>query len=125
MSHAVAAVIHRRGLFGRIGGIARSDSERAIDAADDATDRSANNRPDRPGRVVADISAVRGAVGNALRLRAERTSQRQGSAYCEHNLELHAITSSVVEDAAREARNKAATGPLRGAGARRRRFPKA
>ena len=90
MSHAVAAVIHRRGLFGRIGGIARSDSERAIDAADDATDRSADDRSDGSGRVVAHIGAMGDAVGNALRLRGERRNERCGDGGCEHKLELHA-----------------------------------
>jgi hypothetical protein len=39
-----------------------------LDPADNATDRAADDRTDRPGPAIALIEAVRGAAGNALRL---------------------------------------------------------
>jgi hypothetical protein len=77
-------------LLRRIGGVSGSDAEHAIDAADNATDRTANHRADRASRVVAHIGAMGDTVGNALRLRRERRNERCGDdGGCEHNLELH------------------------------------
>src|SRR5580700_421622 len=89
MANAVA--IHARFLR-RIGGVAGPDAEHAIDTADDATDRTADDRSDGSGRVVAHIGAMGDAVGNTLRLRRERRNERcgDGDGGCEHNLELHA-----------------------------------
>lgn len=68
-------IIDRRRLFGRIGGIDRAEPERPLDAADNTANRAADHRADRTGRLIADIRAMRGAVGNALRLRGERASK--------------------------------------------------
>jgi len=87
MANAVAIRVR---FLSRIGGIAGSDAEHAVDTADDATDRSADDRSDGAGRVVAHIGAMGDAVGNALRLRGERRNERCGDGDCEHNLELHA-----------------------------------
>jgi hypothetical protein len=78
MPHRVPAVIDAR-LALAVGGIGGPDAERALEAADDAADRAADHRPDRPGGVASDISAVGDAVGNALRLRRERASERCGN----------------------------------------------
>lgn len=122
MSHAVPVAIHRPRLSRRIGNVGRSNSQRAFEAADNAANSTAHNRPDGAGLLISDIRAVRHAVGNALRLRGERTSERYGDAGCEHNMKLHAVTSLLCETPPREARNKAAARQLRGAAARRRRF---
>jgi hypothetical protein len=44
------------------------DAKDTFDPADDATDRAADDRTDRPSAAVALIKAVRRAAGNALRL---------------------------------------------------------
>ncbi len=81
----------RRRLLDRIGGIDRSaDSERTLDSADNAANRAADHRTDGARRLVADLSAVRGAVGNALRLRRERASERCGNSGRDYDMELHA-----------------------------------
>ena len=48
---------------------AENAGDAAFNAADDAADRAAHHSTDRPGGIVADVSTVGGAVGNALRLR--------------------------------------------------------
>ena len=61
----------------RFGGIGnRMNSEQPVHAADDAADYSADEASDRSRGLTADISAVRDAVGNALRLCRKRTSDR-------------------------------------------------
>ena len=66
------AVIHGR-LSGRIGGRDGVKAENACDAAfnaaDNTADRAADHGPDRAGGIVADVSTMGGAIGNALRLR--------------------------------------------------------
>ena len=44
------------------------DAKNTLDPADDATDRAADDRADRPSAAVALIEAMCGAAGNALRL---------------------------------------------------------
>ena len=44
------------------------DAKHALDTADDATDRAADDRADRSGTAVALIKSVCGAAGNALRM---------------------------------------------------------
>ena len=48
---------------------AKNAGDAAFNAANDAADRAANHSPDRPSSIVADVSTVGGAIGNALRLR--------------------------------------------------------
>src|SRR4051812_46527505 len=48
------------------------DAEDTLDSADDTPDRAANDRTDRPGAAVAFLETMRGAAGNALRLRRTR-----------------------------------------------------
>ena len=94
----MVVVIDRRRcrLLHRIGGIDRSaDSERTLDPADNAANDAADHRADGASRLVADLSAVRGAVGNALRLRRKRASKRCGDAGRDYDMELHAVTSLV------------------------------
>jgi hypothetical protein len=57
------------GLRRRIGDVSGAYSQNAFDAADNAADRAADHRPDRAGRLITDIGAMRDAVGDALRLR--------------------------------------------------------
>ena len=81
----------RRRLLDRIRGIDRSaDSERTLDPTDNAANDAADHRTDRAGRLIADHSAVRGAVGNALCLRRERTSKGCGDSGRDNDMELHA-----------------------------------
>jgi hypothetical protein len=54
------------------------DAEQAIDAANDAANSSANHCADRARRLRPYIGAVRNAVGNALRVRGEWTSEACG-----------------------------------------------
>ena len=44
------------------------DAKHALDPADDAPDRAADDGADRSGAAVAFIKTVRGAAGNALRM---------------------------------------------------------
>jgi hypothetical protein len=48
---------------------AENAGDAAFNAADDAANRAADNGPDRAGGIVADVSTMGGAIGNALRLR--------------------------------------------------------
>jgi hypothetical protein len=48
----------------------KNAGDAALNAADDTADRPADNGPDRAGGIVADVSTVSGAIGNALRLRS-------------------------------------------------------
>ena len=48
---------------------AENTGDAAFNAADDTANRAADNSADRSGGIVADVSAVSGAVGDALRLR--------------------------------------------------------
>jgi hypothetical protein len=54
---------------------AENAGDAAFNAADDAANRAADDGADRAGGIVADISTVGGAIGNALRLRG---AQRGG-----------------------------------------------
>ena len=51
-----------------LAGVVVIDAKDALDPADDATDRAADNGADRSGAAVAFIKTMRGAAGNALRL---------------------------------------------------------
>ena len=93
MPHSMPVAIRVRPAV-RIGGIARRDAEQAFNAADNAANRTADHCPDRPSRVVADISAMCDAVRNALRLRRERHGKRCGKSGCEQNVKFHATTLS-------------------------------
>ena len=62
------------------------DAKDTLNPADDAADRAADDRTDRPSAAVALIEAVRGAAGNALRMRRRggedcknRTDQRDAN----------------------------------------------
>lgn len=68
------------------------DPEHAFDAADDASNRPAHHCTDGSGRLVSYVSAMRDAIGNALRLRRKRASQRCGDDACEQDMKLHATT---------------------------------
>ena len=52
-----------------VAGVVMVDAEHALDAADHATDRAADDGADRSGAAVAFIKTMRGAAGNALRMR--------------------------------------------------------
>ena len=52
-----------------VAGVVVVNAEDALEAADDATDCAADDGADRSGAAVAFIKAVRGAAGNALRMR--------------------------------------------------------
>ena len=84
----------------RIFGVDRPHPEQTLDAADHAANGAAHDRADRPRRVVADIGAMRDAVGNALRLRRERRCEYCGGAAANKiwNFTLHPL--SCVETAA-------------------------
>jgi hypothetical protein len=63
----------RWGLLLRIG--RPTDPKHAIDAADDPANHTADDSPDRPGRLAAHIGPMRGPVRNALRLRRQRAAE--------------------------------------------------
>ena len=77
----MTAVIHGR-LGARIGGCdgvkAENAGDAALNAADDAANRAADNGTDRAGGIVADVSTVGGAIGNALRLRGGQRCSDSG-----------------------------------------------
>lgn len=66
----------------RIGGVHGPDAEHAFDAADNATDRAADDRPNGARRLISHISSVRDAVGNALSFCRHRRSERCGECGC-------------------------------------------
>ena len=57
---------------------AENAGDAAFNAADDTADRAANHSTDRPSSIVADVSTMGGAVGNALRLRGGQRSCDSG-----------------------------------------------
>jgi hypothetical protein len=71
MPHMMAVIPGRlgAGIGGCDGVKAENAGDTAFNAADDATNRAADNGADRAGGIVADVSTVGGAIGNALRLR--------------------------------------------------------
>jgi hypothetical protein len=93
MPHPMPVAIHMRRIVG-ISRIARRDAEQTLNAADNAANRAADHGPDRPRRVVADISAMRDAVGNTLRLRRERHGEHCGKSGRDQNVKFHATTLS-------------------------------
>jgi hypothetical protein len=102
MPHAVPVAIDAR-LRDRIVGVGRLDAENALEAADDTTDRTTNNRADGSGRLISHIGAMRGAAGNALRIRGERRSKgRKGRKNdgCKYDVELHTVALSYCWDGA-------------------------
>src|SRR5882672_7320453 len=67
----LVAIDRRRrsiGIVFVVAGVVVVDAEHALEAADDATDRAADDGADRSGAAVAFIKTMRGAAGNALRL---------------------------------------------------------
>lgn len=52
------------------------DAEQTIDSANEAADDAADKAADRTGSLIADISTMRGALRNPLRLRSERDGHR-------------------------------------------------
>src|SRR5262245_45022202 len=73
----VAAVAIDRRRLDRIGRLVDVvDAEQAFDAADRAADGTADHGADRTGNATAFIEAVRGAAGDALRLRRHRRAQQ-------------------------------------------------
>jgi hypothetical protein len=72
MAHVpLVAIDPRRRGFGKLivaAIVTMIDAENTLDPADDATDRAADNRTDRPGPAVALVETMRRAAGNALRL---------------------------------------------------------
>jgi hypothetical protein len=81
MPHPMPVPIQARRFLGRIGDVSRAYSKQTFDAADDATDGSANHRSDGTGLLVADIGSMRDAVRNALRLRREWRAKRYDTGY--------------------------------------------
>jgi hypothetical protein len=67
-----------------VGCVAVIDAEHALDAADRAADRSTNYGADGTGDAAAFMKAMRGAAGNALRLRGERECERCKHDACEY-----------------------------------------
>jgi len=71
---APMAIDPRRRGFGKFLTVASAsvvvvDAKDALDSADDATDRAADDGTDRSGAAVALMKTVRSAAGNALRMR--------------------------------------------------------
>lgn len=66
------------------------DTEHALDTADDATDRAADDRADRSGTAVALIKSVRGAAGNALRM-CRRSGEDCENRTDDHNANVHEL----------------------------------
>jgi hypothetical protein len=93
MPHYAMPVMSARRSF-RIGGVDRSDPEQAFDAADNAANRSADDRSDRPRCIHADGTAMGDALGNALRLRRERHGERCGYSGAKQDVNPHATTLS-------------------------------
>ena len=82
MPDIVPATIFRRWRRDRISD--EMDAEQPIDAANDAANSSTNHCADRACRLRPHISAVRDAIGNALCVRAERTSKGCGDCRPKH-----------------------------------------
>src|SRR5204863_43606 len=72
---AIGARRRRRFEF-RVGRAALVDAERALDAADHAADRGADDCADRPGDAVAFMKSIRGPARDALRLRGHRRREQ-------------------------------------------------
>jgi hypothetical protein len=75
----------------------RTNSKQAIDAADDAANRTTNNRSDRACRLAADDKPMRNTIGNALGMRRERASERGTDDSRKHDIVPHAATPPCVE----------------------------
>ena len=73
--------------------VALVDAEHTFDAADNAADRGANHGADRAGDAVALIEAMRGAAGNALRLRGERHRKHCEKHAANQQVLFHQVTS--------------------------------
>lgn len=67
------------------------NAEQTVDSADEPADDAADKPADRSGVMGADISAMRDPVGNALRLRRQRTDERCGDDAGKQNMRPHAI----------------------------------
>jgi hypothetical protein len=85
-----------RSLLHRIGGVSRRDAEQSLNAADDAADRAADYGADWSRRLPPDVSAMRRAAGNPLRLSRQWAGQRGKNRACKYNVKLHATTPLVV-----------------------------
>jgi hypothetical protein len=64
-------------------------TEHALDAADDATDRAANNRADRTRHAGAFIESMGDATRHTLGLRCDRSRQRREQCARKQNPQLH------------------------------------
>ena len=73
--------------------VALVDAEHTFDAADNAADRGANHGADWAGDAVALIEAMRGAAGNALRLRGERHGKHCEKRAANQQVLFHEVTS--------------------------------
>ena len=73
--------------------VALVDAERTFDATDHAADRGADHGADRSGNAVALIEAMRGAAGNALRLRGERHGEHCEKRAANQQVLFHQVTS--------------------------------
>jgi hypothetical protein len=67
-------------------------TEHAFDSADNATDRAADNRADRPCHAAAFIEPVGDTTRHTLRLRGNRRRQRCEQCAREQNPQLHCTT---------------------------------
>ncbi len=71
--------------------IGRSDAERALDGADEAADRRADDGTDRPGDAVAFMQAMDEPAGRALSVGRERCGDGgDGDNACVQHLRFHA-----------------------------------
>ena len=73
--------------------VALVEAEHAFDATDHAADRGANHGADRAGDAIALIEAMRGAAGNALRLRGERHGEHCEKRAANQQVHFHEVTS--------------------------------
>ena len=73
--------------------VALVNAEHTFDAADHAADRGAEYGADRSGDAIALIEAMRGAAGNALRLRGERHGEHCEKRAANQQVLFHQVTS--------------------------------
>ena len=67
-------------------------TEHALDAADDATDRAADDRADRTRNAAAFIESMGNATRHALGLRRDRSRQRREQCARKHKSKIHCTT---------------------------------
>jgi hypothetical protein len=64
-------IANRRGRFDRISRVLWTDAECALKTAHDSANRAAYNSTDWSGRIVSNVCAVGGSVGNPLRMSSQ------------------------------------------------------